>query len=599
MKRSHKLPRRSNRGQTGKQREHQRVSCKCILQRAYPSLRLHALPADTHTKLIHKFDSIIPFSGRGDKTGKRGITYWQLFHALSGYNYKTNEPHLVLIKGGFVRDLVQGKSLDIIHDIDVVHTKPFNQALYGNDGIHTLNVQYSSCKDAGNKYFYMKIGGESKDGPDHSVDCTYTALDGFNHYESPVNMMMLNVSVFADGKGPSTHASLNTVYDLTGKGWDHAKKKIWDAPDAHTLRDPFWLSSGKLWRMLKFQRRGYTVPRSTKKAIYSYWLKEYHNVPQYNWDNPWHKHFGGNGAHLQQATENTRVAVASVLRMVANDFTELGMDRVASQMFYVMLLEMNVVTVASRLRDLKRMKVYFKKKKYTKDSVRSLSSSVEQISKNNADIKRLCDILLSTSELTTHKQFCEYAELLLHTNLITAFPIVTLFSPIDTHNLVYTFPLYKSVGPLNVLCFPFAAHTTKKVKNAFVNIDVPCVATKTHSRTHISLHNLLHTKQSVGTRCFVLGADCKRMVQHSIVEFRAGLHLLWYHPKMNVDKVRKSLSVKGTWDPSSQTITIMPKLQWTFASSLPTRLTASVAMDVLNGEFVDWSHKEVVQWVSQ
>lgn len=574
------------------------MSCKCILQRTYPSLKIHALPADIHEKLSRKFDSTIPFSVRGDKTGKHGITYWQLFRALSGYNYKKKEPHLVLIKGGFVRDLVQGKSLDTIHDIDVVHTKPFNQALYGNDGIHMLNVQYQSHKDTETKYYYMKIGMKSEEGDDHSVDCTYTALDGFNHYESPVNMMMLNVSVMADKDHPM-HASLNTVYDLSGRGWHHAKKKIWDAPDALTLKDRFWLSSGKLWRMLKFQFRGYTIPSSTKKEIYSYWLKEYQNVPLYNWDNPWHKHFGGNGAHLAQAINNTRVAVVNVFRMVANDLTELGMDRVASQMFYVMLLEMNAVTVASRLRDLKRMKIYFKKLRYTKGSVRSLSSSVEHISKNNGDIKRLCDILLSKSKLTTHKQFCAYAELLLHTNLITTFPIVTFFPPVNPHALAYTFPVYQCVGERNVLCYPFAAHTTKKVENAFVNIDIPCVATKSRSRTKITLHSMLHTKQSAGTRCFVLGADCKRMVQHSIVEFRTSLHFLWYHPQMNVDKVRKSLRIKGTWDASSQTITILPKLKWTFANSLPAELTASVAMDVLNGEFVDWSHKDIVQWVSQ
>ena len=86
--------------------------CERILRRVYPTLRVHPLTSSIKEALVQKFKQRIPFSKWGDKTGKQGITYWELFRALSGYNHKKNEHHLVLIKGGFVRDIVQGKSLD-------------------------------------------------------------------------------------------------------------------------------------------------------------------------------------------------------------------------------------------------------------------------------------------------------------------------------------------------------------------------------------------------------------------------------------------------------------------------------------------------------
>ena len=131
--------------------------CERILRRVYPTLRVHPLTSSIKEALVQKFKQRIPFSKWGDKTGKQGITYWELFRALSGYNHKKNEHHLVLIKGGFVRDIVQGKSLDEIHDVDVVHTKPFGQARFGNNGLGVLKVKYTPISDAESKYYYMKI----------------------------------------------------------------------------------------------------------------------------------------------------------------------------------------------------------------------------------------------------------------------------------------------------------------------------------------------------------------------------------------------------------------------------------------------------------
>ena len=587
--------------------------CERILRRVYPTLRVHPLTSSIKEALVQKFKQRIPFSKWGDKTGKQGITYWELFRALSGYNHKKNEHHLVLIKGGFVRDIVQGKSLDEIHDVDVVHTKPFGQARFGNNGLGVLKVKYTPISDAESKYYYMKIGEAPKHGTDYSVDCTHTRLDDFTHYEAPVNMLMLNVSVNTpieqtmDKAIEQAYTDLHRVYDISGNGFDNAKKQIWDAPDKHTLKDAFWLSNAKLWRMLKFQQRGYTIPLDTKRAIYNWWLSNYHNAPSYNWMNPWGKHFGGNGDKVHQSVLNTRVAVKNVLTMVCADFCTLQMELEASKTFFVMLLEMNLFTVASRLTDLQKMKQYYKKKRYTKEIVHSLSSSVEQISKNNKDIKHLCDVLLFAPALQTHKCLFDYIQLLLRVNLLTTFPIVTFYNysphtPPHQSNkscpfyqpLLYTFPQYKPTENQNTLCYPMTPTAKTTIHNALSAISVH---SKSNKKTTTLKKILKHTNQG-GTRCFIVGANCKQMMLQSIVTLPTVLQLVWYNPTMDVKKVTDTFDVEGKWVNSRHTLDITPTLQWTFTTSLAKLRTEPVVLDVLNEEWVDWTGESVAQWVS-
>ena len=263
-----------------------KTPCELQLKRAYPKLSLHLLSSTIQQALRDKFNQIIPFSKIGDKTGKEGITYFELFQALSGFDYVKQQPYIVMIKGGFVRDLVQGKSLDDIHDIDVVYTKPYEKVLYGKQGLLALNVKHNRYKDKDSDYYFLKIGQETTVGTEQSVDCTHLDLttSDYSHYEAPVNTLMINVS-------QSIHNTKNTlqyIYDITGQGYEHAKRRVWDVPSEDLLDNKsspgkFWLSHAKLWRMLKFQLRGYTVSATCKRHIYDYWLHHYLELPLYNW----------------------------------------------------------------------------------------------------------------------------------------------------------------------------------------------------------------------------------------------------------------------------------------------------------------------------
>jgi len=601
--------------------------CEIVLQNTYPALKVHhKLSPAVQEALLHKFAQRIPYSKCGDRTGQNGVTYFELFRALSGFDYKTKKPHLVLIKGGFVRDIVQGKALDKIHDIDVVHTRPFNNALYGNNGIHTLNIRYTAVKDKDAKFFFMKIGADSATSTNQSVDCTHTALEDYSHYEAPVNTLLINVS-----HNENTKNELDRVYDITGHGWEHAHQRVWDAPpdvlvdgvldedvpvdDERYTRAVFWLSSVKLWRMLKFQQRGYTVPLATKRIIYTYWLKHYHEVPPYNWRNPWAKHFGGSDPHLGQAIRNTRQAIDDVLKMVCADFIELKLHTDAGKYFCIMLLEYNMLTVHSRLNDLKRLKSHDKLVRFTKGVEHSLASSIEQISKNNKDIKQLCDILVSSHELTTHQAVFDYMRRLVRTDLLTTFPIITFHTiPIqDTdYKLLYKFPQYRQIHNQNhkTLCYPLTKMAKKLLQKGLSKQMIrvqASKATKTKTKTkpteetlYHALHSTLKALLTVSKEalCFVVSAGIKRFVREAVVDLSA-LQFMWYVPSLALSKVPQHLSVQGDWKASTHTLVINPSIRWTFVDSLESLPTnQSVVLDVLNNDLVDWSGDGVVRWVS-
>lgn len=597
--------------------------CETVLRNTYPALRVHVeLSPDVQKALLHKFSQRIPYSKCGDRSGENGVTYFELFRALSGFDYKTKKPHIVLIKGGFVRDIVQGKALDKIHDIDVVHTRPFNSALYGNNGIHTLNIRYTAVKDKAANFFFMKIGADSATNTNQSVDCTHTALEDFSHYEAPVNTLMINVSYTDTAKN-----ELDRVYDITGKGWEHAQQRVWDAPpgvldglanaDAdRNARAVFWLSSVKLWRMLKFQQRGYAVPLATKRIIYTYWLKHYHEVPTYNWRNPWAKHFSGSDTRLGQAIRNTRDAIDNMLKTVCADFIELKMDTDAGKFFCVMLMEYNMLTVHSRLKDLRRLKSHDKLVRFTKGAVHSLASSIEQISKNNKDIQQLCDVIVSSRELTTHQAVFDYVRRLVCTDLLTAFPIIT-FHTIPTqdidYKLLYKFPQFRQIHNQQAhtsLCYPLTKIAKKLLQKGLSTLLVRsntsnATKTKTESKsTEKTLFHALHSTHeallavSKEVQCFVVSAGVKRFVCEAVVDITV-LQFVWYVPSIALSNVPQHLSVQGDWKASTHALVISPSIEWTFTDSLESlSKNHMVVLDVLNHYLVDWSGDGMVRWVS-
>jgi hypothetical protein len=460
----------------------------------------------------------------------------------------------------------------------------------------------------------MKIGADFATSTNQSVDCTHTALEDYSHYEAPANTLMINVSCNENAKN-----ELDRVYDITGNGWEHAKERIWDAPpdvleksvEANDKsnadsRAVFWLSSVKLWRMLKFERRGYTVPLATKRIIYTYWLKHYHEVPSYNWLNPWAKHFGGSDLRLGQAIRNTRQAIDDVLKTVCADFIELQLDTNAGKFFCVMLLEYNMLTVQSRLKDLKRLKSHDKLVRFKKGVEHSLASSIEQISKNNKDIKQLCDILVSSRELTTHQAVFGYVRRLVRTDLLTAFPIIT-FHTIPTqatdYKLLYKFPQYRQIHNQNhkSLCYPLTKMAKKLLQKGLSHKKIRMQTSKTTEKTLYHALNSTHEALlavSKDVHCFVVGASIKRFVCEAVVDM-AALHFVWYVPSLAMSNMPQHLSVQGEWKESTHALVISPSIEWTFTDSLESLpKTYPVVLDVLNNDLVDWSGDGVVRWVS-
>ena len=597
-------------------------SCEIQLKQVYPQLRVFTLAPDVRKAILQKFQQCIPFSKRGDKTGKAGITYLELFRTLSGFDHTNQKPYLVLIKGGFVRDIVQGKSLNDIHDIDIVHTKPFNKVLYGTNGLQTLNIQYNQHKDKETNFYFLKIGADVSSNTNQSVDCTQLDLASFDytHCEAPVNTLMLNVSV-TPSQTQTDATMAQHIYDITGKGYEHAKHCVWDAPNPKVLRNTFWLSNAKLWRMIKFQLRGYTVSTTCKRHIYNYWLHHYHDVPVYNWINPWRKHFGAEGETLKQTVQNTRIALHNVLQIVCKDMEQLQMDVQDAKTFCIMLLEMNMLTVSSRLVDLKRMNQHYKLLRYSKGTPQSLASSVEQISKQNREIKELCAVLVSSPELNTHSSVFRYVERLTLTNLLTTFPVIT-FTNLHRHQmrqsnkttplqiasfrdypkLLYSFPRYRKITHQQaVLCYPLHSKAARQLHNCMETMSVHQSSAKQKHKT-ISVRKAIQdmlSKLPSDTFCFVASnEDIRHIFTDDIVVFQE-MHIIWYVSEKSLRTMHSKVDVCGKWNRNHTSLQLHPKLKWTFTSSIEdVTETHPVVYDSIHRCIVDWSGEQVLQWLT-
>ena len=118
-----------------------RLTCERMLRTVYPTLKVHMLPKHVTRQLNQLMDQPIPHSIRKNShtyttdlispPARTHLTYRELFRIFSGYaptpNTRTGHteftprvPYLVLLKGGCVRDIVQGKSIADIHDIDFI-----------------------------------------------------------------------------------------------------------------------------------------------------------------------------------------------------------------------------------------------------------------------------------------------------------------------------------------------------------------------------------------------------------------------------------------------------------------------------------------------
>lgn len=331
-------------------------TCEDVLRKQYPNLKVYNLPRATTRALEQLMDREIPNSldrAYASKNGApTGITYRNLFRIFSGYDGKASRdqqrtrhdrhnrdtpliPYLVMLKGGCVRDIVQGKPIQDIHDIDMVHTMQFSQALRGVPyGLWANHVQCSSMQNRPG-FKYIKVGQDPSPNDKNAVqpvECTESRpLPASDHYEVPANTLMINVGYYVDrGDRVRMKMELDRVYDITGMGWNHAKQRLWTPSDDQLLDNSYWLRNAKLWRMLKFIRRGYTVPDATRAAIYRYWLNKYADetiFPDFIWSNPWAKHFGTKeplpDGTLPKMADAVHHALRVIFDIVGTDFDRL------------------------------------------------------------------------------------------------------------------------------------------------------------------------------------------------------------------------------------------------------------------------------------
>ena len=351
-------------------------ACETVLRKAYPSLRVFRLSKSVRQALRVKFGETIPHSRRKTAPeGTPGLTYYELFRMLSiGFATKNKaQPNLVLLKGGCVRDIVQGKAMSEIHDIDLVHTKPYYAVKRSPSGLDANHVHYTDRRDKENHFHYIKVGDDDPANNAHAVDCTHSPLHispyPLNKYEACVNTLFINVTYGRNGN------EYGRVYDITGRGVAdavHRPHPVWRAPNDTTLRDPAWLLDAKLWRMLKFRRRGYTVDATTRRTVYRYWLDHYADAAPYNWINPLKKQFGSADpdpvtGKPPRPADGIRRAVGTLFTQLGDEFDTLdGFDAHDAVHIVRMLLEKQLLTVPSQFAYLQAQRQKARKKAFVK-----------------------------------------------------------------------------------------------------------------------------------------------------------------------------------------------------------------------------------------
>lgn len=447
------------------------------LRTIYPQTKVHVLDASIKKKLTAKFNNIIPHSVRPGKTDKEGLTYFELFRVLSGSDDRKNPPHMVFLKGGMVRDIVEGKSIDEINDVDIIFTRPFKQVKFGKPGLNVANASYVSSKDASRNYYYIKVGVDDAKHTHHqSVDGTNAIFtpDNYSHYESPLNTLFINVT-----QNRNHPNELDRVYDLTGVGWKHAKQKLWTVPSEKCMVDPDWLKNAKLWRCLKFQLRGYTVPKNVLRHIYAYWMNPHAEIDAFNWDNIWGK-VGLNDSKKHSA-EVLQHNLVRLFAIVCQNFRQLAYTPHHAAAFCKLLLRHNAFTVISRLNDLRKIRTHHKTLKHSKKPSR-LSSRITEDSTQNTEVHFLLNYVEKEGNrtLTTIPYIFNLVLLLVDMHVLTTFHHMSLrykllpemvsvcnVATLKLHTRTPTQPDIWSIHPSH----------PKDVKDAFKTVEMCCIGT--------------------------------------------------------------------------------------------------------------------------
>ena len=414
------------------------------LRKMYPHLKVYPVNRPTAKALRKRFrDQKIPYSRR--LIGKPGldpedanwVSYKELFDMLSGRDHKTKTFYSTCIKGGFVRDLVCGVPVDEIRDLDMTFDKPLNRIQYGVPyGLIHRNVNFRPTKVKADGFFLLQVGDEKKrpvpmaDGTlpvkHQQVEAKFDKLPWQTEdLDAPMNSLILHVG--RDLK------ELDRVYDITGHGYTQAKKRVWTWPDPKMAENAKWMEAKKLWRMLKFAKRGYTVPAPVRKAIYAHWLvrgdaEDFHFQ---NWKSPWR----------DIATVPAREVgdlCRWLLSHLGEDFAALDLPTIDAVRLVKLMVEKSMLTVPSQFAYL----VEYKQLAKTNERISEQLRTKVQAS-NNPDIQQLYTRLdaLVGRRATGPVDVFQYVHKMLDVGLITTYPIRSDFSEYRVHKGLKQHPL--------------------------------------------------------------------------------------------------------------------------------------------------------------
>ena len=463
------------------------------LRKLYPHLKVYPVDPAAAKALRKRFrDQKIPYSRR--LIGKPGldpedanwVSYKELFDMLSGRDHKSKTFYSTCIKGGFVRDLVCGVPADEIHDLDMTFDKPLNRIQYGVPyGLIHRNVQFSTVKAKADDFFFLRVGEDHKRPvpmANGTLPTIHQAVEGtYNPFpwpaeklDAPMNSLLLHVG--RDLK------ELDRVYDITGHGYTQAKQRVWTWPDPTMATNAYWMEHKKLWRMLKFAKRGYKVPAPVRKAIYAHWLargaaEDFHYT---NWKSPWR----------DIATVPAREVgdlCRWLLTHLGEDFAALELPATDAVRLVKLMVEKSMLTVPSQFAYLVEYKQLAKTNKRISERLRTKVQA-----SNNPDIQQLyarLDALAGRRSAGPVDVF-QYVHKMIDVGLVTTHPIRSDFSEYRVHKGLKQHPLVGFPEALTATDpawrYPLSETTAAEMRDAFDAHTVPTsLKTKTPTLAHV------------------------------------------------------------------------------------------------------------------
>jgi hypothetical protein len=254
------------------------------------------LATDDYTNILNKLNTAIPYCC------KKPVTYYDVLDKLSlGFTKR------VFLVGGAVRDYFITKDVSAIKDIDIMYSidpKTLESVL------QDLEIVY--FKKNGH-YNFIKIGIEDRD---DQIEGSFIYPKLLTPYYLECKMNSLIISVERD--------KMQLIDLFNGESLYQAVHKIWEAP---TTDYETWVSGGNklLFRMLKFELRGYTVPIETKRAVYTFWVNNHYTIYEFNAEKFW-------------LTLVDRSRLKEIIKIIYRDCDELKSEKLKSRL---MLLFVN------------------------------------------------------------------------------------------------------------------------------------------------------------------------------------------------------------------------------------------------------------------